>query len=100
MTTNLLYYFLDAPFFKDRHHKYFNVEIGSDAEVYCLYRSSPATKSVKWFKGSVIINESDKYSVSNDEKEHHERTKLMIKNVAPEDLTKYTCEVQVSLNKI
>lgn len=85
---------IDMPFFK-LHHNYFNTEADKDAEIFCLYRSSPAAKSVKWFKGTTLIRDGDKYQVTADEKDHHDRTILLIKNVAKSDLTSYNCEVQV-----
>lgn len=91
---NFFLLILDAPFFK-RNHNFFNTEIGNDAEIYCLYRSSPAPKSVKWFKGTTQIHENDKYKVMADEKDHHDRTILEIKNIDKNDLTHYFCEVQV-----
>ena len=85
------------PFFK-LHHNYFNTEADKDTEIFCLYRSSPAAKSVKWFKGTTLIRDGDKYQVSADEKDHHDRTILTIKNIEKSDLTSYYCEVQVSLS--
>lgn len=88
----------DPPFF-DHHRSYFNAEEGSDVELHCLYKSFPASKSVKWFKGGSKIHDNDKYKIDNDMKEHHDRTKLLIRNVNKNDLTTYQCEVEVSLNQ-
>jgi hypothetical protein len=85
---------LDPPFFT-RGHSYFNTEIGSDAEISCLFKATPAFTSAKWFKGSTQLHESDKYAIASDMKEHHDRLKLVIKNVEKSDLTSYRCEVQV-----
>lgn len=41
------------------------------------------------------IHESEKYKISNDVKEHHDRTILMIKNVNTQDLDTYQCIVEV-----
>lgn len=84
------------PFFK-LHHNYFNTEAETDAEIFCLFRSSPPAKSVKWFRGNKLIRDGDKYTVSADEKDHHDRTILLIKNIEKSDLTSYFCEVQVGL---
>lgn len=82
------------PFFT-RHHNYFNAEIGNDAEIHCLYKSSPATKHVKWFKGQQQVHDSGKFAIQNDMKDHHERTMLIVRNVESSDLGSYYCEVQV-----
>jgi hypothetical protein len=84
-----------VPFFT-RHHSYFNAEVGYDVEMHCLYKSSPAATSVKWFKGTQQLHDNDRYSIHNDMKEHHDRTKLRISNVEKSDLGAYHCEVQVS----
>ena len=78
------------------HHSYFNGEEGSDVELKCLYKSFPAPKSVKWLKGGSKIHDSDKYKIENDMKDHHDRTKLLIRNVNKNDLITYQCEVEVS----
>jgi hypothetical protein len=86
----------DAPFFT-RHSNYFNAEIGDTVEIYCLYRSSPQAKSVKWISNGEQIHNSQKYTVLADQKDHHERTKLLIRNVDASDLRSYQCEVKVGI---
>lgn len=82
------------------HRSYFNAEEGGDVELHCLYKSFPAPKSVKWLKGGSKIHDSDKYKIDNDMKEHHDRTKLLIKSVSKNDLISYQCEVEVSLSAV
>lgn len=77
------------------HSNYFNAEEGADVEIHCLYKSFPAPTSVKWLRGGSKIHSNDKYVISNDMKDHHDRTKLLIKNVDKKDLTLYQCEVEV-----
>lgn len=86
---------LDPPFFM-HHHSYFNAEEGGDVELKCLYKAFPAPKSIKWLKGGSKIHDSDKYKIDNDMKDHHDRTKLLIRNVNKNDLVMYQCEVEVS----
>ncbi|XP_070505963.1 limbic system-associated membrane protein isoform X2 [Chironomus tepperi] len=85
-----------APFFRP-HHNFFNADIGNDVEIFCTYKASPAATSVKWYKNGNQIHENDKYVVKADEKDHHDRTKLLIKDVEQNDLGVYYCEIQNSL---
>ncbi|CAH1729198.1 unnamed protein product [Chironomus riparius] len=85
-----------APFFRP-HHNFFNADIGNDVEIFCTYKASPAATSVKWFKNGNQIHENDKFVIKADEKDHHDRTKLLIKDVEQNDLGVYYCEVQNSL---
>lgn len=78
------------------HSAYFNTEENGDAELHCLYKAFPAPTSVKWLKGGSKIHDSEKYKISNDMREHHDRTKLLIRNVTKKDLILYQCEVEVS----
>lgn len=87
--------FLDPPFFM-HHRNYFNAEEGGEVELHCLYKSFPTPKSVKWLKGGSKIHDNDKYKIDNDMKEHHDRTKLLIRSVNKNDLITYQCEVEVS----
>lgn len=84
------------PFFTHHRH-YFNAEEKNDVELHCLYKSFPAPKSIKWLKGGSRIHENDKYIISNDMREHHDRAKLLIKNVNKNDLVLYQCEVENDL---
>lgn len=79
------------------HHKaYFNTEEGENAEIHCVYKAFPEPTQVKWMKGGSQIHESEKYSINNDVREHHDRTKLVIKNVDKNvDLVTYQCVVEV-----
>lgn len=78
------------------HHAYFNAEEGSDVELHCLYKAFPAPTSVRWLKGGSKIHDNDKYQINNDVREHHDRTKLLIRNVGKNDLVMYQCEIEVS----
>lgn len=82
------------------HRAYFNTDEGNDAELHCLYKAFPAATSIQWLKGGSKIHSSDKYIISGDMKEHHDRTKLLIRNVTKKDFLKYQCEVTVSVNKL
>lgn len=92
-----LRYISDQPFFM-HHTGYFNAEEGGDVEIHCLYKSFPAPKSVKWLKGGSKIHDNDKYKITNDMREHHDRTKLLIRNVNKNDMILYECDVEVSFN--
>jgi hypothetical protein len=83
-----------APFFRP-HHNFFNGEISNDVEIFCTYKASPPATSVKWFKNGNQVHENDKYSIKADEKDHHDRTKLLIRDVQENDLGVYYCEIQV-----
>ncbi|CRL05364.1 CLUMA_CG017983, isoform B [Clunio marinus] len=85
-----------APFFT-HHQSYFNGEEYNDIEIHCLYKAFPAPISVKWLKGNTKIHENNKYKIENDMREHHDRTKLLIKNVTSSDFMMYQCEVENAL---
>lgn len=76
-----------------KHRAYFNAEIDVDVAIHCLYKASPAPKEIRWFKESTRIHDSDKYEITNDMQNHHDRTTLLIRSVSKNDLTKYHCEV-------
>jgi hypothetical protein len=79
------------------HTPYFNTEEGEDVELHCVYKAFPAPTSVKWMKGGSQIHDNEKYQVNNDVREHHDRTKLLIRNVnRDDDLLTYQCSVEVS----
>lgn len=61
-----------------------------------MYKAFPAATSVQWFKYGSKIHDNDKYLITNDVKEHHDRTKLLIRNVDKKDLITYQCVVEVS----
>lgn len=86
-----------APFFHKVNSDFFNTEIGYDAEVSCMFKAFPKFQSVKWFKGTTQLHEGEKYVMSNDMKNRHDRAVLLIKNVEKSDLDVYRCEVQNSL---
>lgn len=88
-------FFTDAPFFM-HHHAYFNAEEGGEVELHCLYKAFPSPTSVRWLKGGSKIHDNDKFQISSDVREHHDRTKLLIRNVSKNDLIMYQCEVEVS----
>jgi hypothetical protein len=79
------------------HASYVNTEEGEGAELHCIYKSFPAPTTVKWFKGGSQIHSNSKYVISSDVKEHHDRTKLSIKDVSRnDDLVSYECIVEVN----
>ncbi|KAG5672671.1 hypothetical protein PVAND_002782 [Polypedilum vanderplanki] len=88
---------VEYPPFFSRGHNYFNTEIGTDTEISCIFKATPQFDSAKWFKGSTQLHDSEKYVISNDMKNHHDRMKLLIKNVQKSDLGAYKCEVHNSL---
>jgi hypothetical protein len=79
------------------HTAYFNGEEGQDVELHCVYKSFPAPSQVKWMRGGSQIFEDEKYAITSDVKEHHDRTKLLVRNVdSKKDLVTYQCVVEVS----
>lgn len=78
------------------HTAYFNGEEGQDVELHCVYKAFPEPLQVKWTKGGSQIHEDDKYKITSDVKEHHDRTKLLIRNVdSKKDMVIYQCVVEV-----
>ncbi|XP_037048344.1 lachesin-like isoform X2 [Bradysia coprophila] len=83
------------------HRHIVNTKEGDDAELHCNYKSTTMSR-VTWHKNkeSLRLNNLDKYSTSNETKdEHHESNILVIKNVERSDLGEYECEVQNSIGK-
>lgn len=79
------------------HTAYFNGEESHDIELLCAYKAFPAPSQVKWMKGGSQIHENDKYSITSDVKDSHDRTKLLVRNVdSKKDLITYQCVVEVS----
>ena len=68
-----------------------------DVALHCLYKASPAPEAIRWFKESKRIIDTDKYEITNDMQNHHDRTTLLIRKVTKDDLTKYHCEVENNL---
>lgn len=77
-----------------KHRAYFNAEEDMDVAIHCLYKASPAPKEIRWFKESKRIYDSDKYEITDDMQNHHDRTTLLVRKVSKDDLTKYHCEVE------
>lgn len=96
---SITFFSTDQPFFT-QHHSYFNAEEGGDVELHCLYKAFPAPTLVRWTKGGSTLHNNEKYKIDNDMTAHHDRTKLLIRNVDADDLTMYLCEVKVSISMI
>lgn len=77
-----------------KHRAYFNAEQDMDVALHCLYKASPAPIEIRWFKESNRIHNSEKYEITDDVQNHHDRTTLLVRKVTKEDLTKYHCEVE------
>lgn len=88
--------FADIPYIYNHIH-HFNTEINEEVEIQCVYTSYPQEKFVKWFREGQLINESKKYHITSDLHNNKHRTKLLIKNVNKNDITKYTCEIEVKI---
>jgi hypothetical protein len=78
------------------HIDHYNTEIGGDIEVHCVYMANPQPTTIRWYRDhKQLVNETEKYHITNDIHNHKHRAKLLIKNVGKNDLKDYICEIEV-----
>lgn len=78
-----------------RHH--INTQIGSNAELYCDYKSEPIAVT-RWLKNGHPLSYSEKYMISYAKDKHSNRTTLIVNDVEDTDLGEYICQAEVTLN--
>ncbi|KAL9918307.1 neurotrimin isoform 1-T8 [Glossina fuscipes fuscipes] len=77
-----------------RHH--INTNIGSNAELYCDYKSEPIAVT-RWLKNGHSLSYSEKYMISYAKDKHFNRTTLIVNDVAEDDLGEYVCQAENAL---
>lgn len=82
-----------------KHVDYLNTAIGDNAELACLYHSNPEALRIQWYRGDDLLQNSAKVTISEDRHNHHQRTRLTVRNVDQKDLVAYLCKVVNSLGE-
>ncbi|XP_055531647.1 neogenin isoform X1 [Wyeomyia smithii] len=82
-----------------KHVEYLNTAVGENAELVCLYHSNPEARKVQWLRGDEPLRNSAKYSIVEDRHNHHQRTRLTVRNVEQKDLVAYVCKVENALGE-
>lgn len=77
-----------------KHAGYVNTAMGETAELMCLYNSYPEARKIQWFRDDEILRNSAKHSITEDRHNHHQRTRLVVKNVEQSDLVTYYCKIE------
>ncbi|XP_058834834.1 uncharacterized protein LOC131692025 [Topomyia yanbarensis] len=82
-----------------KHVDYLNTAIGENAELVCLYHSNPEARKVQWLRGDEVLHPSAKHGINEDRHNHHQRTRLTVRNVEQKDLVAYLCKVENALGE-
>ncbi|XP_055627518.1 igLON family member 5 isoform X2 [Toxorhynchites rutilus septentrionalis] len=82
-----------------KHVDYLNTAIGENAELMCLYHSNPEARKVQWFRGEEQLRNSAKFAIVEDRHNHHQRTRLTVRNIEQRDLEAYFCKVENALGE-
>uniref|UniRef100_A0A182QAT7 Ig-like domain-containing protein n=1 Tax=Anopheles farauti TaxID=69004 RepID=A0A182QAT7_9DIPT len=78
-----------------KHASYINTAIGENVELVCLYDSNPAPRKIQWYRDDEVVQQvAGQTSIKNDHHNHHDRTRLTIKNVQQKDLVAYYCKIE------
>lgn len=84
-----------------KHSSYINTAIGENVEMVCLYDSNPEPRKIQWIRNDEIVQSVPAQTViTNDHHNHHNRTRLTIKNVQQKDLQAYYCKIEVRVAKL
>uniref|UniRef100_A0A182UJR9 Ig-like domain-containing protein n=1 Tax=Anopheles melas TaxID=34690 RepID=A0A182UJR9_9DIPT len=83
-----------------KHSSYINTAIGENVEMVCLYDSNPEPRKIQWIRNDEIVQPVPAQTViTNDHHNHHNRTRLTIKNVQQKDLHAYYCKIENELGE-
>lgn len=80
-----------------KHSGYVNTAIGENVELVCLYDSYPSPTKIQWLKNDGVIQPSAQTTITNDHHNHHDRTRLLVKNIQQKDLVAYYCRIDNEL---
>lgn len=81
-----------------KHAGYVNTAIGENVELACLYDSYPSPTKIQWLRDDGVVQPSSgQMIITNDHHNHHDRTRLAIKNVQQKDLVAYYCKIDNEL---
>uniref|UniRef100_A0A182K8Q7 Ig-like domain-containing protein n=1 Tax=Anopheles christyi TaxID=43041 RepID=A0A182K8Q7_9DIPT len=81
-----------------KHSSYINTAIGENVEIVCLYDSYPAARKIQWLRNDEIVQQSPgQTTITNDHHNHHNRTRLSIKNIQQKDLQAFYCKIENEL---
>lgn len=84
-----------------KHSSYINTAIGENVEMVCLYDSNPEPRKIQWIRNDEIVQSVPAQTIiTNDHHNHHNRTRLTIKNVQQKDLQAYYCKIEVRVAKL
>uniref|UniRef100_A0A182N2J5 Ig-like domain-containing protein n=1 Tax=Anopheles dirus TaxID=7168 RepID=A0A182N2J5_9DIPT len=77
-----------------KHSSYINTAVGENVELVCLYDSNPAPRKIQWLRDNEVVQQvTGQIAITNDHHNHHDRTRLTIKNVQQKDMVAYYCKV-------
>ncbi|XP_041785459.1 neurotrimin-like isoform X2 [Anopheles merus] len=83
-----------------KHSSYINTAIGENVEMVCLYDSNPEPRKIQWIRNDEIVQPVPAQTIiMNDHHNHHNRTRLTIKNVQQKDLQAYYCKIENELGE-
>uniref|UniRef100_A0A182PC69 Ig-like domain-containing protein n=1 Tax=Anopheles epiroticus TaxID=199890 RepID=A0A182PC69_9DIPT len=83
-----------------KHSSYINTAIGENVEMVCLYDSNPTPRKIQWLRNDEIVQPAaGQTTITNDHHNHHNRTRLSIKNVQQKDLQAYYCKIENELGE-
>ncbi|XP_052898037.1 neurotrimin-like isoform X2 [Anopheles moucheti] len=83
-----------------KHTSYINSAIGENVELVCQYDSNPAPRKIQWLRDDEIVQQSPgQTTITNDHHNHHNRTRLTIRNVQQRDLKSYYCKIENELGE-
>lgn len=81
-----------------KHASYINSAIGENVELVCLYDSNPAPRKIQWLRDDEVVQQlAGQTTITNDHHNHHNRTRLTIRNVQQRDLKAYYCKIENEL---
>uniref|UniRef100_A0A182M4Q6 Ig-like domain-containing protein n=1 Tax=Anopheles culicifacies TaxID=139723 RepID=A0A182M4Q6_9DIPT len=81
-----------------KHTSYINSAIGENVELVCLYDSNPAPRKIQWLRDDEVVQQSaGQTTITNDHHNHHNRTRLTIRNLQQKDLKAYYCKIENEL---
>ncbi|XP_053679092.1 neuronal growth regulator 1-like [Anopheles nili] len=84
-----------------KHSGYINTAIGENVEMVCLYESNPAPRKIKWFRDDELLQPvAGQTIITNDRHNHHDRTRLTLRNVQQKDLKAYYCKIENDLGDV
>ncbi|XP_055692165.1 hemicentin-2 isoform X1 [Lutzomyia longipalpis] len=80
------------------HRHDVNTGEGYDAELFCNFKSDPAGRSM-WLRNWNPLVEGGKYSMSEEQHNHHNSSRLIVRKVNKSDLGVYQCQVENRLGR-